>query len=138
MFLQGFLYCRISLFLRFWSHFLVILRTQGFHLGALSVHFGDPGLPKTLQSEPFETSCAFLAVFAELWVSLGDSFGVIFATFSSFVVPKWEVRLWVSILEAFGGRNCSSAMGIVAGSCCGNTWLGKTIPGRGPHVVKTQ
>ena len=103
------LYCRISLFLRFWSHFLVILRTQGFHLGALSVHFGDPGLPKKLQSEPFETSCVFLAVFVELWVSLGDSFGVIFATFSSFVVPQWEVRLWVSILEAFGRRNGPSA-----------------------------
>ena len=98
------LYCRISLFLRFGCHFLVILRTQGFHLGALSVHFGDPGLPKTFQSEPFETSCVFLAVFVELWVSLGDSFGVIFATFSSFVVPTWEVRLWVLFWKHLGGK----------------------------------
>ena len=104
MFLQGFAVLPNLIFSSVLESFFVILRTRGFHLGALGVHFGDPGLPKKLQSEPFETSCVFLAVFVELWVSLGDSFGVIFATFSSFVVPKWEVRLWVSILEAFGGK----------------------------------
>ena len=85
--------------------------------GALGVHFGDPGLPKKLQSEPFETSCVFLAVFVELWVSLGDSFGVIFATFSSFVVPTWEVRLWVLFWKHLGE---------------------KIAPVQGLYVVKTQ